>query len=242
MERSAQIRADRGALARPGVETPTFSTPAAIRRISSAHRRRSTRSSGSARRFSKSSMTTSRAHSSVAEGRRQRDEGNANFLERNPSRVEQIPNQAERNPNEILGFPSPNRALSMGYADPRPFRLFVFLGRFRASKAPLERWRCLFAPDLSFLIVSGSSGILKQRERLAPFRSCTCCTLFAQLGGREPHGRGTGNAGVQWAYARDPGEKDRRSIRCPARIRPLKKSPIRLEPLASGRRASPSCR
>ena len=41
-------------------------------------------------------------------------------------------------------------------------RLFYFLGRFRASKAPLERWRCLFAPDLSFLIVSGSSGILKQ--------------------------------------------------------------------------------
>ena len=68
-------------------------------------------------------------------------------------------------------------------------------------------------------------------EGLAPFRSRTLGRHFADLATAsliEREHEGT-------SRPRRTGEKTGGSIRCPARMRPLEKSPIRLEPLVSGR-------
>jgi hypothetical protein len=65
----------------------------------------------------------------------------------------------------------------------------------------------------------------------------------SRAGTGEPSLKG-GNRGTLASSGHRPeiqGKKTGRSIRCPARIRPLKKSPIRLEPLASGRAPALHC-
>ena len=122
----------------------------------------------------------------------------------------------------------------MSYADPHG--LFSFLRRFRPQRGHGSVGVACSPRSLSFLL--SSFRFLRSpraSEGLAPFRSRTLGRHLPRLGGREPHGREPGNPGVHGHRPEDQGKKTGRSIRCPARIRPLKKSPIRLEPLASGR-------
>jgi hypothetical protein len=57
--------------------------------------------------------------------------------ERNPNPAKSGSNLAKPDQNKtkkMLGFPSPNRALSRGYADPHG--LFLFMRRFRLKGGP----------------------------------------------------------------------------------------------------------
>jgi hypothetical protein len=82
------------------------------------------------------------------------------------SQIQQSP--AKENQRNFLGFPSPNRALSRGYADPP--RRFFFLPPLPALEADGGR-RCLFAPDglpsfcLRFRVLRSDEA----SEGLAPF-------------------------------------------------------------------------
>jgi hypothetical protein len=100
---------------------------------------------------------------------------------------------------------------------------------------------------VSPVFVSGSSALFRESKGWRHFydrgfRPCeTLAAPFpsdlsaASLIARE-HG---GNLAALGSPGYEPGTEERektgRSIRCPARMRPLEKSPIRLEPLASGR-------
>jgi hypothetical protein len=141
---------------------------------------------------------------------------------------------------QILGFPSPNRALSRSYADPIAFFLFAPVP---ASKGPPQRGgaRSLRAVCRSFCLHFESSSLMKRVKGWRHFdRGLRLCETLgrhfrptsaaASLKGenrREPS-RPCGKAA-------GPAEKTGQSIRRPARMRPLEKNSIRLEPLASGR-------
>jgi hypothetical protein len=89
-----------------------------------------------------------------------RNEGNPNFSEAKSKPGATNSKSGQRNPRKILGFPSPNRALSRSYADPRPFFLFMPL---LASKPRAAAWALFVRFGLfSVRFVSGSSSLLEQ--------------------------------------------------------------------------------
>ena len=98
------------------------------------------------------------------------------------------------------------------------------------------RQRRLVRGCLSFLPSSlwGPPVLYEASEGLAPFPIVDGWTPFVRLGGRVVRGRGQGNPRLR---AKSPmtGDKDRRSIRCPARIRPLEKPDPVFELKPSGR-------
>jgi len=142
--------------------------------------------------------------------------------------------------NQILGFPSPNRALSRDYADPQG--LFSFLGRFRAQRARRSE-AGLVRPGL-FVALLSSFRILQFQEAsegLAPFPIADC-VFVRRMDAISPSRRlrasraGTGgNRCVHGANAPGTRGKTGQLIRRPARMRPLKRARSGSSPLTSGR-------
>ena len=138
-----------------------------------------------------------------------------------------------------LRFLRRNRALSRSYADPHGVFFFCAVP---ASNAPRQRRGCSFAPDrFSFLL--SSFQFLRLIEQVKGWRHFMIAdawtpfpptwrprSLIARKGILGPRSRARGTA-----------EKTGRSIRCPARIRPLKKSPNRSRAIGKRTGASPSC-
>ena len=179
----------------------------------------------------------------------------ANVCPRNPCRAEQIKIQRNEIQAGWTNSKSRRNEIQMKSLDflrriepyqrvTRTPTAFFFLRRFRP-----RRRHCgsvgvgLFAVAFchSFIFVLGSLRFLQASEGLAPFPSRIAWAPFAptcrprglrrQKGTRRP----TDQSRVMRPGTEDPWKKTGRSIRCPARMRPLQKSPIRLEPLASGR-------
>jgi hypothetical protein len=129
---------------------------------------------------------------------------------------------------KILGFPSPNRALSMTYDD--PLGIFFFVHRFRrkgghGAAAPLLVRSCL---RFLFVFISGSSGLMKQVKGWRRFRNRgRVGALSARPDGRVASSRKEGTLAFPDPLGHDPWGREAiktgRSIRCPARIRPLEK-------------------
>ena len=154
---------------------------------------------------------------------------------------------------KILHFPSPNRALSMAYADARVFCAFVLLllGRFLPQKRhdSIGVACSLLAVGRSFCLRFGSSSFpqrVKGWRRLCRGR---LDAVSARLGGREPQGgnRGTvastGNPRVMspgaGAEDRDRGRKiDPMSGK---KFAPPKRARTGFELLEKRTGASPSC-
>ena len=123
---------------------------------------------------------------------------------------------------------------------PRAF--FSFVRQFRLKGDKGLRWRCLFGPvSFLFVFISGSSGLMKQVKGWRRFQdrgrvgaaSPTCRPRSLMSTKREPgvHGSRVMNPGP----TRDLAEKTGRSIRCPARIRPLHQARTGFELKPSGR-------
>jgi hypothetical protein len=118
------------------------------------------------------------------------------------------------------------RGTTRSVVDP-PWQLhrFCFLGPVPASKAPPRRRRRRFASGSWSLLLS-SFGFLQlheESEGLAPFRSRTLGRHLSDLSAASLMVRKR----ESWVPRPDGREKTARSIRCPAGIRPLEKSPIR---------------
>jgi hypothetical protein len=151
-------------------------------------------------------MTTSRAHSRAAGGRRQRDEGNPTFSEAKSKPSGTDSKSDQRNPTQILGFPSPDRAFSMTYADPHGLFISCAASRLKGGHGP--RRRCLFAPDLSFLLPSFRFlRYSRASEGLAPFRSRT---LGRHLPDSAAAGLTGGNRGTLASSGRRPRTQGKR--------------------------------
>jgi hypothetical protein len=113
---------------------------------------------------------------------RQREEGFPNFSEGNPSPAEGNPNSAEGNQRKILGFPSPNRALSRTYADPHGLFLFQAVSGLKGAAAAYS----LPAVLRSFRFRFGSSRFRKQVKGWRRFDRETLGRHLRRPVGREP--------------------------------------------------------
>ena len=127
----------------------------------------------------------------------------------------------------------------------RPPRRFFLFAPLPACRGRGRRRRCLFAP--------GSSSVLRSSFSVPPAVRARgragAVFMIADLGrgfrptcaAAEPLEREKGNPGVHGPKARGPRKKTGRSIRCPARIRPLHQARTGFEPYGKRTGASPSC-
>ena len=169
-------------------------------------------------------MLTAHRRRSAIRASRRRDEGNpcpggihidAQIqIQPNPGLIQQSP--AKLKPKKILGFPSPNRALSRGYADPHG--LFFFCAPIPPQRRPRGSVAAACSP-LSVVLFRLHFGVLRSLEAsegLAPFlRSRTRWAPFPpDLPAAEPRCAKKGNpvrGSIPGSKARGPrtGNKDR---------------------------------
>ena len=128
---------------------------------------------------------------------------------------------------------------------PTPRALFSFCAASRLKGGNGRRRRCPFArvrvsfPWSSFRVRPAFSSEVKG-WRL--FMIADARASFVRLGGRGADEREKGTRGPRIQRTGTSRKKTGRSIRCPARIRPLQKSPNRFRAFGKRTGASPSCR
>ena len=129
----------------------------------------------------------------------------------------------------------------MTYADPHSIFSFGADSGFKCRGKQASRVRPGFVVGPS-VFVFGSSGLFKQVKGWRLFMIADAWASFRPtLSAAEPDEREKGTRRPRSQKPEDPRKKTGRSIRCPARIRPLHQARSGFEPMDKRTGASPSC-